>query len=122
MIPYETWFHVKVSLFFVFNPLLASVYNSWSQQNNLSSWNWGALPSKLCSAINIFHLCFNSVHWTLTLRFWSKQIYLGLAIVNSISCFNYYFVYTRDEAEMEYLKIAQDLEMYGVSYFEIKVL
>ncbi|XP_039474085.1 neurofibromin 2b (merlin) [Oreochromis aureus] len=25
----------------------------------------------------------------------------------------------RDEAEMEYLKIAQDLEMYGVSYFEI---
>ena len=27
----------------------------------------------------------------------------------------------RDEAEMEYLKIAQDLEMYGVSYFEIKV-
>ena len=27
----------------------------------------------------------------------------------------------RDEAEMEYLKIAQDLEMYGVMYFEIKV-
>ena len=27
----------------------------------------------------------------------------------------------RDEAEMEYLKIAQDLEMYGVSYFEITV-
>ncbi|XP_043924393.1 merlin isoform X2 [Protopterus annectens] len=27
---------------------------------------------------------------------------------------------TRDEAEMEYLKIAQDLEMYGVSYFAIK--
>lgn len=26
----------------------------------------------------------------------------------------------RDEAEMEYLKIAQDLEMYGVMYFEIK--
>ncbi|XP_051537673.1 merlin-like isoform X1 [Myxocyprinus asiaticus] len=26
---------------------------------------------------------------------------------------------TRDEAEMEYLKIAQDLEMYGVSYFSI---
>ena len=25
-----------------------------------------------------------------------------------------------DEAELEYLKIAQDLEMYGVSYFEIK--
>ncbi|XP_022093213.1 merlin-like [Acanthaster planci] len=26
----------------------------------------------------------------------------------------------RDEAEIEYLKIAQDLEMYGVNYFEIK--
>ncbi|KAJ8043804.1 Merlin [Holothuria leucospilota] len=26
----------------------------------------------------------------------------------------------RDEAEMEYLKIAQDLEMYGVNYFDIK--
>ncbi|EDO44119.1 predicted protein [Nematostella vectensis] len=26
---------------------------------------------------------------------------------------------TRDEAEMEYLKLAQDLEMYGVSYFDI---
>lgn len=27
----------------------------------------------------------------------------------------------RDEAEMEYLKIAQDLDMYGVSYFSITV-
>ncbi|XP_031426178.1 neurofibromin 2a (merlin) isoform X2 [Clupea harengus] len=27
---------------------------------------------------------------------------------------------TRDEAEMEYLKIAQDLEMYGVNYFFIR--
>lgn len=27
----------------------------------------------------------------------------------------------RDEAEMDYLKIAQDLEMYGVSYFAITV-
>ncbi|XP_073717339.1 NF2, moesin-ezrin-radixin like (MERLIN) tumor suppressor a [Misgurnus anguillicaudatus] len=27
---------------------------------------------------------------------------------------------TRDEAEMEYLKIAQDLEMYGVNYFSIR--
>lgn len=27
----------------------------------------------------------------------------------------------RDEAEMEYLKIAQDLEMYGVNYFAIRV-
>jgi merlin len=28
---------------------------------------------------------------------------------------------SRDEAEMEYLKIAQDLDMYGVNYFSIKV-
>ena len=35
--------------------------------------------------------------------------------------FSYLIYVTRDEAEMEYLKIAQDLEMYGVSYFEIKV-
>jgi merlin len=27
----------------------------------------------------------------------------------------------REQAEMEYLKIAQDLEMFGVNYFEIKV-
>lgn len=27
----------------------------------------------------------------------------------------------RDEAEMDYLKIAQDLDMYGVSYFAITV-
>lgn len=26
----------------------------------------------------------------------------------------------RDEAMIEYLKIAQDLEMYGINYFEIK--
>lgn len=26
-----------------------------------------------------------------------------------------------DEAEMEYLKITQDLEQYGVNYFQIKV-
>lgn len=28
---------------------------------------------------------------------------------------------SRDEAEMEYLKIAQDLDMYGVTYFPITV-
>ena len=28
--------------------------------------------------------------------------------------------YFREEAMMEYLKIAQDLEMYGVNYFDIK--
>ena len=28
--------------------------------------------------------------------------------------------YFREDAMLEYLKIAQDLEMYGVNYFEIK--
>lgn len=32
-----------------------------------------------------------------------------------------YPIFLRDEAEMEYLKIAQDLDMYGVSYFSITV-
>ncbi len=27
----------------------------------------------------------------------------------------------KEDAEMEYLKIAQDLEMYGINYYEIKV-
>lgn len=30
-------------------------------------------------------------------------------------------LFCRDEAEMNYLKIAQDLEMYGVNYFPIAV-
>ena len=30
------------------------------------------------------------------------------------------FDHCREEAMMEYLKIAQDLEMYGVNYFDIK--
>ena len=27
----------------------------------------------------------------------------------------------REEAELEYLKVGQDLEMHGINYFEIKV-
>lgn len=30
------------------------------------------------------------------------------------------YYYFREDAMMEYLKIAQDLEMYGVNYFEIR--
>lgn len=30
------------------------------------------------------------------------------------------FLFAREDSMMEYLKIAQDLEMYGVNYFEIK--
>ena len=28
----------------------------------------------------------------------------------------------REEAELEYIRVAQDLEMFGINYFEIKVL
>lgn len=35
--------------------------------------------------------------------------------------YNYYTcLHNREDAMMEYLKIAQDLEMYGVNYFSIK--
>ena len=31
-----------------------------------------------------------------------------------------YIYHSREDAMIEYLKIAQDLEMYGVNYFDIK--
>ena len=39
------------------------------------------------------------------------------------SCFRYagHRGLTRDEAELEYLKILQDFEMCGVNYFKVKV-
>lgn len=39
-------------------------------------------------------------------------------IVQILNCLIFFFL--REDAMMEYLKIAQDLEMYGVNYFEIK--
>ncbi len=33
---------------------------------------------------------------------------------------NFLFFFSREEAMLEYLKIAQDLEMYGVNYFDIR--
>jgi hypothetical protein len=35
--------------------------------------------------------------------------------------FTHEILLSSEDAEMEYLKIAQDLEMYGISYFPIKV-
>lgn len=40
--------------------------------------------------------------------------------VNAANHNNYVFFPIRDSAMLEYLKIAQDLEMYGINYFEIK--
>ena len=46
---------------------------------------------------------------------------MNVLLLNVSSLIYFYIVPYRDEAEMEYLKIAQDLEMYGVSYFAITV-
>lgn len=50
--------------------------------------------------------------YQMTLDMWEERIKVWYADHRGMS---------RDEAEMEYLKIAQDLEMYGVNYFPITV-
>lgn len=50
--------------------------------------------------------------YQMTLEMWEERIKVWYADHRGMS---------RDEAEMEYLKIAQDLEMYGVNYFPITV-
>ncbi|KAL5017365.1 hypothetical protein ScPMuIL_006954 [Solemya velum] len=49
--------------------------------------------------------------YQMTPEMWEERIKVWYADHRGVS---------RDEAEMEYLKIAQDLEMYGVNYFQIK--
>ena len=48
--------------------------------------------------------------YKMTLEMWEERIKIWYADHRGMS---------RDEAEMEYLKIAQDLDMYGVNYFQI---
>jgi len=48
--------------------------------------------------------------YKMTLDMWEEKIKIWYADHKGMS---------RDEAEMEYLKIAQDLDMYGVNYFQI---
>lgn len=50
--------------------------------------------------------------YQMTLDMWEERIRVWYADHRGMS---------RDEAEMEYLKIAQDLDMYGVNYFPITV-
>lgn len=50
--------------------------------------------------------------YQMTLEMWEDRIKVWYADHKGM---------TRNEAEMEYLKIAQDLDMYGVSYFKICV-
>ena len=51
--------------------------------------------------------------------------YISSSIRKLIKSFTFFFRYadhrgmSRDESEIEYLKIAQDLDMYGVNYFQI---
>ncbi|KAL4636099.1 merlin isoform X2 [Arapaima gigas] len=49
--------------------------------------------------------------YQMTAEMWEERI---------TACYAEHRGRTRDEAEMEYLKIAQDLEMYGVNYFLIR--
>uniref|UniRef100_A0A3B4UZY4 NF2, moesin-ezrin-radixin like (MERLIN) tumor suppressor b n=1 Tax=Seriola dumerili TaxID=41447 RepID=A0A3B4UZY4_SERDU len=55
-------------------------------------------------------LCKVLMQYQMTADMWEEKITAWYAEHRGIA---------RDEAEMEYLKIAQDLEMYGVSYFAI---
>ena len=48
--------------------------------------------------------------YKMTLEMWEERIKIWYADHRGMS---------RDESEMEYLKIAQDLDMYGVNYFQI---
>ncbi|KAF3695462.1 Merlin Moesin-ezrin-radixin-like protein Neurofibromin-2 Schwannomin [Channa argus] len=50
--------------------------------------------------------------YQMTAEMWEERI---------TACYAEHRGRTRDEAEMEYLKIAQDLDMYGVNYFLIRV-
>uniref|UniRef100_A0A673YXG6 NF2, moesin-ezrin-radixin like (MERLIN) tumor suppressor n=1 Tax=Salmo trutta TaxID=8032 RepID=A0A673YXG6_SALTR len=49
--------------------------------------------------------------YQMTAEMWEERI---------TSCYAEHRGRTREDAEMEYLKIAQDLEMYGISYFPIR--
>lgn len=54
--------------------------------------------------------------WNVLLAFlWIITVHSDRAITQTGVC-----VCFREDAMMEYLKIAQDLEMYGVNYFSIK--
>ena len=48
--------------------------------------------------------------YQMTAEMWEERIKIWYADHKGLS---------RDEAEMEYLKIVQDLDMYGVNYFQI---
>lgn len=55
----------------------------------------------------------------------SLSLFLPLSLIHCVASSQFISVCvclcTRDDAEMEYLKIAQDLDMYGVNYFLIRV-
>ena len=56
------------------------------------------------------------------LNCWCTRAFCIDEFTDSVERFRRCCLFDRDEAEMEYLKIAQDLEMYGVNYFQIKVI
>ncbi|KAL6465224.1 hypothetical protein MHYP_G00253570 [Metynnis hypsauchen] len=82
------------------------------------------MPSRLSMAI--------MTQMSTNQAFWPREELLPKRVINLYqmtaemweeritACYAEHRGRTRDEAEMEYLKIAQDLEMYGVNYFFIR--
>ena len=65
------------------------------------------------------HLVIKCYHGNWSMR---ENDNISMAKIYIVYIYIYIRMYIyRDEAVVEYLKIAQDLEMYGVNYFEIKV-
>lgn len=56
---------------------------------------------------SLFYVYYCAKCWLYTVSFDSYVLLFSLCV-------------SREDAMIEYLKIAQDLEMYGVNYFEIK--
>jgi len=78
---------------------LQAKYGDWSEENQEKSKNERLLPNVV---INQHQISVDEWHGRIC-EWWKEHKDLD-----------------RDEAMMEYLKIAQDLEMYGVNYFDIK--
>lgn len=89
----------------------------------------------LCSCFDRSHNLANARHKSTANKVWSPislVLYFSFPSTPSLSLLHslgassipsslHLPFWTRDEAEMEYLKIAQDLDMYGVNYFLIRV-
>lgn len=97
-----------------FHPRKKNLWRSFYRSHNVTDAAHKSGGNKVWSAFSL-HLCTSSPllssHPSLPLFPWiPPNLFLSPTLL-----------WTRDEAEMEYLKIAQDLDMYGVNYFLIRV-